>query len=41
MLANQLFAKYDPLYVPSKTVSGKNSLIPTYKKPKRIYAVLP
>ncbi|CAF3435054.1 unnamed protein product [Rotaria socialis] len=41
MLANQLFAKYDPIYVPPKTASSKNPLIPTYKKPKRIYAVLP
>ena len=40
-LANQLFAQYDPIFVPPKTQSGKNPLIPTYKKPKRIYAVLP
>ncbi|CAF0926188.1 unnamed protein product [Rotaria sp. Silwood1] len=41
MLANQLFLKYDPIYIPPKTPSGRNPLIPTYKKPKRLYAVLP
>ncbi|CAF1621244.1 unnamed protein product, partial [Adineta ricciae] len=41
MLANELFAQYDPIFVPPKTPSGKHPLIPLYKKPKRIYAVLP
>ncbi|UJR28415.1 hypothetical protein I4U23_009655 [Adineta vaga] len=41
MLANELFAQYDPIFTPPKTPSGKHPLIPLYKKPKRIYAVLP
>jgi len=40
-LANELFSQYDPIYVPPKTPSGKHPLIPTYEKPRRVYAVLP
>lgn len=40
-LADELFAQYDPIYVPPKTPSGQHPLIPTYEKPLRVYAVLP
>jgi len=41
MLADKLFEQYDPIFIPLKTPSGKHPLIPTFNRPKQVYAVLP